>query len=151
VFFSNGDELETVGGLAIATSQNAANRLEFNSFNKNQAQDGIGCAVQCIAGTFAASNNILSGNATATNMLQVTGTCTHAFSIVRPGTVPLGTNNSGMDPLFANTTTGDLHLMPGSPALGAANPATDLGGLAQLDFDGDQRVAPADLGADEVP
>lgn len=93
----------------------------------------------------------MSGNATATNMEQVGGTCMHTYSIVRPGMVPPGPGNSSMDPLFVNTTTGDLHLGPGSPALRAADPSSDLGGLAARDIDGDIRTAPAEIGADEVP
>jgi len=100
---------------------------------------------------FTARNNILSGNGTLNNLEQVGGTCAHAYSIIRPGTVPPGMGNSSMDPLFENTLTGDLHLEAGSPALGAADPGSDLGGLAGRDLDGDPRTAPADLGADEVP
>jgi hypothetical protein len=151
VFFNNGNQAGGTGGVSITTAQNASNRLEFNSFNKNQVQDGLGAAIHCVAGTFTARNNILSQNGTLTNMEQVGGTCMHAYSIVRPGTVPGGTGNTSMDPLFANTTTGNLHLMPASPALGAADPAADLSGLAAYDIDGDIRAAPADLGADAVP
>ena len=93
----------------------------------------------------------MSENGTLANMAQVGGTCTHAYSIVRPGMVPIGTGNSGMDPLFQNTTTGDLHLKPGSPALRAADPSANLTGLAARDIDDDVRTSPADIGADEVP
>ncbi|MGN6111072.1 MAG: right-handed parallel beta-helix repeat-containing protein [Kofleriaceae bacterium] len=151
VFFNNGAQTGSVGGVSITTSQNAANRLEFNSFNKNQAQAGIGAAVHCVAGTFTAKNNILSENGTLTNMNQVGGTCEHTYSIVRPGPLPPGTGNSTDDPMFANTTTGNLHVMPGSPARNAADPASDLTGIAERDLDGDKRTPPADIGADEVP
>jgi hypothetical protein len=140
-----------VGGVAIGTPQSATNRLEFNSFTRNKAQDTLGTAIHCIAGTFTARNNIMSENGTLTNMEQVGGSCAHAYSIARPGTMPPGAGNSNMDPLFANTTTGDLHVSAGSPALGAADPNSDLTGPAARDIDGDVRAAPADLGADEVP
>jgi hypothetical protein len=151
VFFGNGSLMGTIGGISISTTQNEANRLEFNSFNSNQTQLGVGAAIHCIAGTFTARNNILSENGTLTNMEQVGGTCAHAYSIVRPGALPAGPGNSAVDPLFVNTTTGDLHLRPGSPALGAADPSADLTGVAARDLDGNLRVAPADIGADEVP
>jgi hypothetical protein len=151
VFFANGTSLGNVGGVAVSTSQSSANRLEFNSFNKNQTQNGLGTAIQCVAGTFTARNNAMSENGTLTNMEQVGGTCVHAYSIARPGTVPPGTGNSGMDPMFENTTTGDLHLKAGSPALGAADPASMLTGPAEFDIDGNKRTSPADIGADEVP
>lgn len=151
VIFENGTQGGATGGISITTLQNPANRLEFNSFNKNLTQDGIGAAIACVAGTFTARNNILSQNGTLTNMEQTSGTCMHAYSIVRPGTLPPGTGNSSMDPLFVNTTTGDLHLRAGSPALGAADPNSDLTGPAERDLDGDVRRSPADIGADEVP
>ena len=53
--------------------------------------------------------------------------------------------------MFVNTTTGDLHIMNGSPAMGAADPASDLPAPAARDMDGQPRNAPADIGADEIP
>jgi Right handed beta helix region len=151
VFFQNGSPSATVGGLSVTTSQNAANRLEFNSFNKNQTQDGLGTAIQCTAGAFTARNNIMSDNGTLSNMAQVGGTCMHTHSIARPGTLPPGAGNLAADPMFLNTTTGNLHVMPGSPALGAADPASNLTGPAEFDLDNHKRTNPADIGADELP
>lgn len=152
VFFGNGTQAGTVGGIAISTTQNAANRLEFNSFNKNAATGGFGPAIQCmVGGPFVARNNIMSENGTLTNMDQVGGNCMHTYSIARPGTLPPGNGNSSMDPLFVNTTTGDLHVRAGSPVLGAADPSSNLTGVAERDLDGDVRTNPADIGADEVP
>lgn len=73
-------------------------------------QDGIGAAIQCVAGMFTARNNILSGNGTLTNPEQVGGACGHAYSIVQPGTLPGGAGNLAADPRFANPSKGDLHL-----------------------------------------
>jgi hypothetical protein len=151
VFFANGSTASATGGVNISTSQSATNRLEFNSFSKNLVPDGVGSAVQCSAGAFTARNNIMSGNGTLTNQEQVGGPCVHMYSIVRPGTLPGGTGNKADDPLFKNTTTGDLHILPGSPAAGAAAPGSDLTGIAARDIDGDIRMNPADIGADEIP
>ncbi|MCW5802544.1 MAG: right-handed parallel beta-helix repeat-containing protein [Deltaproteobacteria bacterium] len=152
VFFANGTQLGLVGGVSIGTALNPVNRLEFNSFNKNQVQDSIGNAIHCVAGAgFTARNNAMSGNGTATNMQQTSGSCAHTFSIARPGTLPPGTGNSANDPMFADTTTGDLHIAAGSPARKAADPASDLTGIASHDIDGDARTSPADIGADQVP
>jgi hypothetical protein len=150
-FFNNGSSASTVGGVSIQTTQSAANRLEFNSFNKNLTQDGVGSAIQCIAGTFTARNNIMSGNGTLTNMEQTGGSCMHAYSIALPGSLPSGGTNVAQDPQFRNTVTGDLHIKPGSPAIRAAAPDSDLTGVASRDIDGDPRVSPADLGADQIP
>jgi hypothetical protein len=151
VFFENGSGSSAVGAVNISTSQAATNRLEFNSFSKNQVQDGTGSAVQCSAGAFMARNNIMSGNGTLTNLEQVGGSCAHAYSIARPGMLPAGAGNKPDDPLFKNMTTGDLHILPGSPAAGAADPGSNLAGIAARDIDGDIRMDPADIGADEIP
>lgn len=151
-FFQNGTQGSLAGALVVSAPSSGTNRLEFNSFSKNASTDGVASAIQCtVAGTFTARNNIMSDNGTLSNMNQVGGTCLHAYSIARPGTVPSGTGNSGSDPMFNNTTTGDLHLQPGSAALGAADPASMLSGLAEFDIDGQKRTSPADIGADEVP
>jgi hypothetical protein len=149
VFFNNGTDSGVVGGASIATTLNATNRLDFNSFNRNKTQDGLGTAIQCVAGAFTARNNILSENATATNTLQFSGTCMHAYSIVRPGVLPAGASNKAGDPLFKDTTAGDLHIQPGSAAIGGSDPASDLTGIASQDIDGDIRRSPADIGADQ--
>jgi hypothetical protein len=152
VFYLNGTGASLVGGLVISAAADVPNRLEFNSFNQNKTTDGIASAIQCtVAGAFTARNNIMSDNGTLTNLEQVGGTCAYAYSIVRPGTLPAGPGNSSADPLFVNTTAGDLHLNSGSPAIGAADPAASLTGVAERDIDGDLRTAPADLGADEIP
>ena len=150
-FFANGSTSSPIGGVSILTSQNAANRLEFNSFSKNATQDGIGTAIQCVAGTFTARNNIMSGNGTLTNMNQTGGACSHAYSIATPGALPSGTGNIALDPQFVNTTTGDLHIPAGSPAVDAADPAALLTGLEGVDIDGDPRPqgVHADIGANE--
>ena len=150
-FFGNGSGSSVVGAVYIFATQNAANRLDFNSFNKNSTQDGLGSAIQCTAGTFTARNNIMSGNGPLTDMNQTGGTCTHAYSIATPGTLPTGTGNFALDPQFVNTTTGDLHIPAGSPAIDAADPAAVLTGLEAVDIDGDARPqgVHADIGADE--
>ena len=151
MFIRNGNATSYIGGVSVAAAPSTLNRLEFNSFTHNRVEDGRGTAIHCLAGTFTARNNIMSDNVTPTNLEQVGGTCAHAYSIARPGAIPPGPNNSNKDPMFRNAAAGDLHLMAGSPALGAADPASDLTGVAELDIDGDRRTGPADIGADEVP
>lgn len=60
-------------------------------------------------------------------------------------------NSTFVDPALVSPATGDLHLGPGSPAIGAA--VALAGGLAgTLDIDGTPRVSgpAADVGADEL-
>lgn len=153
VFFGNGSISSLVGGLSITAPQSAANRLEFNSFNKNATADGFAPAIQCTVGggAFVARNNIMSDNGTFSNPEQTGGNCSHTYSIARPGSSLPGPGNLDTDPLFVNAAMGDLHLRPGSPALGAADPGADLTGPAARDIDGQPRTRPADMGADELP
>ncbi|TMQ11051.1 MAG: hypothetical protein E6J90_35420 [Deltaproteobacteria bacterium] len=148
VFFNNGGIMSPIGGISISTGPNAANRIEFNSFALNTSQDGVGPAINCVAGGFIAKNNIMSANRTpTTGANQFTGTCMHTYSIVQPGTIPTGTHNSGSDPLFSDSARGDLRLQATSPARGAADPGSDLTGVAAHDINGTLRVTPADIGA----
>ena len=149
-FTYNGSTLSSAGGINYLVNASVMNRLSFNSFYRNEAQDGTGQAIEC-SGQFVADDNIMYYNGTLTYVNQTGGTCAHKYSIASPGTLPTGTGNSASNPMFVNTTTGDLHIMAGSPARHAADPAADLSGVAAKDLDGDSRVAPADIGADEVP
>jgi hypothetical protein len=67
-----------------------------------------------------------------------------------PTQPPPGTGNLVGDPLFVDPNKGDLHIQSTSKARHAADPAADLTGIASHDIDGDLRVAPADIGADQV-
>jgi predicted outer membrane repeat protein len=151
VFLDNGRGTGSISAVTLTADPDPMNRLEFNSFSRNRAKDGYGSAIYCNVSSFIARNNIMSDNGTPTSSEQVVGSCAHAHSIARPGGVPPGPGNSGRDPMFRNAAAGDLRLMAGSPALGAADPASDLTGPAELDIDGDRRTSPADIGADEVP
>lgn len=150
VVFNNGGNASSVGGLSLSTTMNAMNRLEFNSIVANTAQDGTGSGVHCLAGTFTAKDNVVSDNRNLTLTTQIDGGCTHAYTLVRPGTPPAGTGNIGDDPKFVNEAMGDLHLQPTSPVRGKADPSADLTGIAAHDIDGAARIAPADLGAYQV-
>jgi hypothetical protein len=149
VLFANGGPTAGFGGIGITSMapDNSSNRLEFNSFSKNVVRTN-GPAIRCNATGFTAKNNILSDNGTPTQLDQFSG-CAYAYSIVRPGTLPPGTGNLGADPIFVNESTGDLHIQTASPARGAADPAAVLAGVAATDIDGDARIAPADIGADQ--
>jgi hypothetical protein len=152
-FVENG--APTVGSSALRAnlSQSAIGRLELNSFHANVTGSG-GAAIDCDGGTLTARSNIVSGSMMGAPERQTAGSCGHAHSIffaLPAGELPAGPGNVLADPLFVAASTGDLHLRAGSPALGAADPATDLTGGAALDLDGDRRTHPADIGADEAP
>lgn len=151
LFIDNGTGSSPLGAIAISTLASTTNRLEFNSFYRNASQDGVGAAIRCVAGAFTARDNILYANGSATNHEQVSGTCAHTYSLVQPGTLPAGNGNLAADPRFQDAAGGDLHLLPGSPAFQAADPDSDLTGLASRDIDGTSRKRPATIGAYQPP
>ncbi len=150
-FYNNGTDLGTIGGISVSTLSGSENRLEFNSFHRNKAQDLTGGAVHCIAGAFTARNNILFANTTGSSTLQTSGGCMHAYSMVSPGDVPAGASNFAADPKFVSLNTVDLRIASDSPAIGKADPNSDLTGEALIDLNGDTRKQPAEIGADELP
>ncbi len=147
VIIDNGTGDSPLGGIAISTTAATDNQLEFNSLYQNASQDGIGAALRCVAGAFTARNNIYFDNGSATNHEQVSGTCAYTYSIVKPGSLPMGIGNMTADPLFVGASGGNLRVQPASPAIRAADPDSDLTGLAARDLDGTLRARPATLGA----
>jgi hypothetical protein len=145
MIYANGSNLSPVGGLDISAPASDANRLEFNSIARNFTLSFPSAILCNVAGSFTARNNIISENIAVMSGLQVGGTCRHAYSIVPAG----GAGNSDVDPLFVSSVN-DLHITAGSPARGTADPSSDLTGLVERDLDGDVRVRPVDIGADQV-
>lgn len=101
-------------------------------------------------GSIASSNNIIVNRRSGAPADTITGVdCTHNYDLVQPqGTALSGTNNIlGQDPRFAGVSINDFHLMMGSPAIDAADPAATL----STDFDGTARPQGArrDIGAFE--
>ncbi|HEX2686682.1 MAG TPA: hypothetical protein VHN14_08690 [Kofleriaceae bacterium] len=148
VFTNNGDTNNPNNAVKISTGSDPLNRLEFNTIANNTAQGGVNAGLDCIAGTgFTAHNNILWGN---TGAVQIAGTCLHAYSDIGPlTTLVSGTGNKKDDPILGGM--GMWHLGAGSPAIRNADPAADLTGMSARDIDGDLRISPADMGADQAP
>ena len=147
-FLANGDPASlNSGGITIATTPNADNRLDFNTVSANKSQDGVAPGVRCVVAGFVAKNNIIANNV---GTQQVDSGCKYAYSDISP-TVPLA-NNGGMntdaDPMLVNPTT-DFHLQAASAARGLADPGANPTGVALRDIDGDVRASPADIGADQ--
>jgi hypothetical protein len=149
VFVGNGITGSPVGAVAVTTSrtQSGPQRIAFNTFYANVAQDHIGAAVEC-SGSVAVKNSIFSENGTETSPLDVGSHCTVAYSLAR---TPLpGTGNVAGDPGFLDTTHGNLRVGSNSPAARAADLASDISGPAARDADGTARGMPATVGAYQV-
>jgi hypothetical protein len=95
------------------------------------------------------SNNVFlnARGGAPTNTVSGAG-CVHTYDMIKPQSAsPGSTNLLNMDPRFVNAANGDFHLMTGSPAIDAADPAATL----STDYDGVSRPQGAgrDLGAFE--
>jgi hypothetical protein len=147
---NNGGPTNAFGGVLIGQiTVGGTHVFQFNTITGNVAAGtntaGVLCSAVALPLNFA--NSVIFQNASPA---QVDGTnCTWTYSDVGPLSVP-GTGNINIDPMFAAPVQGNFHLMNASPARRAADPMAALTGLAAKDFDGDTRVSPADMGADQV-
>jgi hypothetical protein len=146
-FLNNGS---LTGGSAAAvfimSSTDPNNRLEFNTIAANKSAAGDTSGVQCSGSTFVARNNIIWNNLS----IGISGSCMHAYSDIGPVvTFNDAGNNINMNPNLLNEAT-DPHVQAASPVHQKADPQANLMGVASRDIDGDPRIAPADIGADQM-
>ena len=88
----------------------------------------------------AAHDNVMLNDGTTVvygNEVSTSDRCSHQYDLIKPQPdTPNGASNLlNMDPLFINAAAGDLHLMAGSPAIDAADPAA----TETIDFEGTSR------------
>lgn len=147
IFYGNGSPSSIIGGINIVVRGSPQNVLAFNTFYRNSVETGP-AAITCFAGSFTAVNNIIFNNTSSNGQnLQVGEGCVHKYSLIAPGDIS-GTGNISGDPMFENPADGwDLHPSFRSPVIGAADPNSDLSGLAELDLDDMPRTKPATIGA----
>lgn len=115
-----------------------------SNFKQDGRTDGLGATYITVA------NNIVQGGGAAAS---IAGPYTNPLW---EGNIIFNTNGAGampatgyiiIDPKIAKDATGSYHLLAGSPAIDAA---TGSYTAVTTDMDGQPRVAPLDVGADEV-
>jgi hypothetical protein len=150
IFVKNGQPDSPYGAIHFS-SDASGSRAEFNTIYNSDSMSSIGADIHCITNGFVTENNILYGTSMQGGAgHQVAGNCVLAYSDVWSGTAgppPVGPGNLSEDPRFRNPAGGDFHLLPGTPARGAADPSADRSGPAATDFDGISRTKPASMGA----
>jgi hypothetical protein len=132
------------GGVVISGSTGVVDHVTLSG---NTASMAGGQAIRCTDGNVAIRSSIVFGNGAP----AIEDACLVGHSVIDPGYAGPGTGNVQMDPLFVAPATHDYHIQTGSPAVGLADPASQL----THDYDGDPRPNPvgsmADSGADEIP
>lgn len=151
LFHKNGDKGATsssVSGLILDSTTTPMNRLEFNTIVDNQAGTALAQGILCNTVGLTARNNIIWSTEAMSDPL-ITGSCKHAYSDIGellPTSIDV-VGNMNSDPLFE----ADFRVRSGSPIEGKADPLSNLTGIASVDLAGQPRMAPADIGAYQVP
>jgi parallel beta-helix repeat protein len=158
IIFRNGQSTKTAAaGILVQVNEPPSgappNRLDFNTLSLNMSSDS-GQGIQCTAvAVLEASSNIIYDNGLAPlTAVQVSGNgCHYTYSDIGPVGIGVTDGNMMVPPGFDAQSSKPLHLSSASLARHMADPGADLRGLAAIDVDGDPRVAPADIGADQLP
>jgi hypothetical protein len=141
IIASNGSSVMQTSGVRLRTAGNGGMAVfRFNTLARNQ---GLFALSMTCDNPVNISNVIVGEQMFLTPTIG--GACSATYSLFNTmaGMAPAGTGNIAGDPMFVSTT--DFHLKMGSPAIDKANP----NGAVSIDIDGQQRVSPPDIGADE--
>ncbi len=140
----------------IANVTDAAGASAFVCMNSPQAPGSTvqfttfyNAPVVCVNGVMPSlaisSSIIFSDRSTADAAGCNQATFHYTLASPQAAALPGANNLLGMDPMFAEPAAANLHLLPGSPAIDAADPAAP----ASVDFDGLSRLGRGDMGAFE--
>ena len=140
------------GGAVVNSGRATVTNCTFTNnaalWTAGGTQYGYGGGFSNISGNASLVNCIVYGNASATAGVEETnnngGTLTFTSCDIHSSVS--GTGNIDSDPLFADVTTGDLHLQSGSPCLAAGTTS----GAPTNDLDGNARPVTPSIGAYEA-
>jgi hypothetical protein len=121
--------------------------LDFNTIAFTSAQDMTVSGVSCTSAGFIGRDNIIWMNS---GTPQVSGNCKYKYSDIGPDMVPPGndaSNNTNGNPKLAGLA--DPHIPSDGAAHGTGDSTTAVENVALKDIDGQPRVAPIDIGADQ--
>jgi poly(beta-D-mannuronate) lyase len=147
----NGDG-EVADGAQL-TSHDRPDRvlIAFNTLVNNKTNITQGARKNGLGATYITiANNVVQGGGPAAS---ISGPCTNVlwegniiFNTEGAGDMPEG-NYKIIDPKLIKDVAGEFHLQAGSPAANAA-----VGNYTSIttDMDGQKRIAPFDIGADEI-
>lgn len=140
-----------VGGVYFG--EGAAAEFRFNTVVDNRNATTSGAGIQCDELSAATIRyNVLFDMGGTTNLIA--SSCTYSYTVLPRGSgTGAGNGNKYVDDVkFVDPAHGDYHLTLDSPAMQAADVGAAISDDAtRVDYDGDPRRAPADVGADEVP
>lgn len=142
IIASNGKAFMQTGGARLRTAGGGDAVFRFNTFARNL---GITSPALTCDNAVGISNVIVGEQAFITPAITASCSATYSLFNVSAGAAPPGTGNITGDPMFVGMN--DFHIQAGSPAIDKANPT----GAEPIDIDGQQRIAPPDIGADERP
>lgn len=145
LIYTNGTSSSTFGGVKLTSSSTELRVFRHNTvFNNkvNPLATGAAGAVSCQQATTLTSNVLWDNDPPI-----VTAGCTVEYSVIDDAVLGVLNMNTPEDPKFESTDVDnpDLHLKSGSPAIDTARGD----GAPAVDYFGQERVAPPDMGADE--
>ncbi|MFN2427662.1 MAG: choice-of-anchor Q domain-containing protein [Candidatus Binatia bacterium] len=144
------DTDQSTGGELLVQHDTRNNLVENNIFHANAQNQFIANEFTANTGNVIDHNIYFSAGGAASSKWTWTTTSHTGFAAWQAATGN-DMNSMFVDPMLVSPATGDLHLGPGSPAVGAAVALLPLVAGTE-DIDGTPRVsgAAADIGADEL-
>lgn len=153
VFYKN-----ITGSIAGAISSHIPIELLNCTIVENEASDAGGVYTVnslSVVNSILRNNRITQGSTiyTSTNVRNYGGVVSYAYSNIEDTPPQPAPGVINADPVFSNSSAGDLRLRPESPCYNAGNPMSTTATVSKTDLGGNPRIAEGriDMGAYEIP